>query len=64
MAVYARECFDMVDLRAGNDKFESGWVRPRGRANKADILVGICYRPTNQNEETDEAFYKHLAEVA
>lgn len=46
-ALYARECFDVVDLRAGNNKVEYLWVRPRGRANKTGILVGICYRLPN-----------------
>jgi len=35
----------------------------RGKANKADILLGVCYRSPNQDEEVDEAFYKQLAEV-
>ena len=29
------------------------WVRIRGKANKADIMVGVCYRPPNQDEEAD-----------
>ncbi|GAB0209963.1 hypothetical protein GRJ2_003462500 [Grus japonensis] len=36
----------------------------RGKANKADIMVGVCYRPPSQDEEADEAFYKRLAEVS
>jgi len=36
----------------------------RGKANKADILLGVCYRPPNQDEEVDEDFYKRLAEVS
>jgi len=36
----------------------------RGKANKADILLGVCYRPSNQGEEADEVFYKRLAEVS
>ncbi|GAB0208240.1 mitochondrial enolase superfamily member 1 [Grus japonensis] len=28
------------------------------------ILLGVCYRPPNQDEEADEAFYKQLAEVS
>jgi len=36
----------------------------RGQANKADILLGVCYRPPNQEEEVDEVFYKRLAEVS
>ena len=41
-ALYDRECFDVVELGAWNDKVESLWVRIRGRANKTDILVGFC----------------------
>ena len=40
MALYIRECFDVVELEAGNDKVESLWVRIGGKANKAGILVG------------------------
>jgi len=36
----------------------------RGKANKADILLGVCYRPPSQEEEVDEVFYKRLAEVS
>ncbi|KAK4819016.1 LOW QUALITY PROTEIN: hypothetical protein QYF61_024132 [Mycteria americana] len=36
----------------------------RGKANKADIAVGVCYRPPNQDEETDELFYKQLGEAS
>lgn len=35
----------------------------QGKANKADILVGVCYRLHNQNEEADEAFHEWLTEV-
>ena len=58
---YARESFDVVELGAGNDKVESLWVRIT--ANKVDILVGVCYRLPNQDEEMDEVFYEQLAEV-
>ena len=32
-------------------------------SNKASILVGVCYRPPNQDEETDEEFYRQLTKV-
>ena len=51
VALCVRECFDVVGLGAGNDKVESLWVRIRGRANKMDILVGVCYRPPSEDEE-------------
>ena len=37
--------------------------KDQGKACRGDILVGICYRPLNQNEEKDEAFYERLAEI-
>lgn len=51
VALSVRECFDVVELGAGDGKVEFLWVRIKGRANKADILVGACYRPPNQDEE-------------
>ncbi|GAB0207576.1 hypothetical protein GRJ2_003223300 [Grus japonensis] len=64
VALYVRECFDCLELNNCDDKVECLWVRMRGKANKADILLGVCYRPPNQDEEADEAFYKRLAEVS
>ena len=56
--------FDVAELRAGNDKVESLWVKIREKTNRTGILVGICYRPPNQNEVTDKTFCEQLAEVA
>ena len=64
MALYVKECFEVTELMTGENKVESLWVKIRGRAEKADILVGVCYRPPNQDEETDELFYEQLAEAA
>jgi len=64
MALYVRGCFNVTEVMAGDDKVESLWVKIRVRADKTDILVGICYRPPNQDEETDEVFYEQLAEAA
>ena len=64
MALYVRECFDVTELMAGDDKVESLWVKIRGRVDKADILVGVYDKPPNQDEETDEESYKQLAEAA
>ncbi|GAB0205541.1 hypothetical protein GRJ2_003019700 [Grus japonensis] len=62
VALYVRDCFDCIELSDWDDKVECLWVRMRGRAHKA--LLGVCYRPPNQDEEVDEAFYKRLAEVS
>ena len=64
VALCVKECFEVTELMTGDNKVESLWVKIRGRADKADILVGVCYRPPNQDEETDELFYEQLAEAA
>ena len=45
VALYVKECIEVNELMTGENKVESLWVKIRGRANKADILVGVCYRP-------------------
>ncbi|KAK4810586.1 hypothetical protein QYF61_007323 [Mycteria americana] len=64
VALYVRECLDSLELNDGDDRVGCLWVRIRGKANKADIVVGACYRPPNQDEETDEIFYKQLGEAS
>ncbi|KAK4810884.1 hypothetical protein QYF61_013292 [Mycteria americana] len=64
VALYIRECLDSLELDDGDDRVECLWVRIRGKANKADLVVGVCYRPPNQDEETDELFYKQLGEAS
>ena len=34
-----------------------------GKACRGDILVELCYRMPNQDEEMDEAFFEQLAEI-
>ncbi|KAM9590859.1 uncharacterized protein ACIBXB_005907 [Morphnus guianensis] len=64
VALYVRECFDCTELHDSDNKVECLWVRMRGKANKADIVLGVCYRLPDQVEETDETFYKRLAVVS
>ncbi|GAB0210072.1 hypothetical protein GRJ2_003473000 [Grus japonensis] len=64
VVLYVRDCFDCLELDDGDERVECLWVRIRRKANKADIMVGVCYRPPNQDEEMDEIFYKQLAEVS
>ena len=63
VALYVKECFEVTELMTGDNKVESLWVKIRGRADKAGILVSV-YRLPNQDEETDEVFYEQLAEAA
>ncbi|KAF1425232.1 hypothetical protein FQV24_0000448, partial [Spheniscus mendiculus] len=64
VALYVRDCFDCLELDDGDNRVECLWVRIREKANKADIMVGVCYRPPNQDEETDGIVYKQLGEVS
>ena len=34
------------------------------KANETDIIVGVCYRPPNQDEEVDKTHYRQLDEVS
>ncbi|PKU41370.1 adaptin ear-binding coat-associated protein 1 [Limosa lapponica baueri] len=64
VALYVREGYECRELIEGNSRVECLWVRIRGRASKADIVVGVCYRPPNQDVEVDDIFYKQLGEVS
>jgi len=76
VALYFGDCLDCIELNDCNDKVECLWVKMKGKANKADILLGVCKttqlllgvckttQPLNQDEEVDEIFYKRLAEVS
>ncbi|GAB0181724.1 hypothetical protein GRJ2_000637700 [Grus japonensis] len=54
-AIVQRKNYDIVAIT-------ETWIR--GKANNADIMVGVCYRPSNQDEEADKIFYKQLGEVS
>ncbi|KAJ7427849.1 mitochondrial fission process protein 1 [Willisornis vidua] len=63
-ALYVRKSLDSVELEVSDNRVESLWVIIRAKAKKADVLVGICYRPPNQKEEGDDLFYKQLMDVS
>ena len=56
------ECNEL-HLGEGEELVESLWVRIKGRAGMADVIVGVYYRSPDQEDEVNEAFYKQL-EVA
>lgn len=52
VALYIRECFDFMLLKETDGKVEClTCIRIREKAN---ILVGVCCRPQNQDEEVDK----------
>ncbi|GAB0207732.1 hypothetical protein GRJ2_003238900 [Grus japonensis] len=65
VALYVREQLECIELRLGVDeeRVESLWLRMKGQANMGDTVVGVDYRPPDQEEEVNEAFYRQL-EVA
>ncbi|RMB93635.1 hypothetical protein DUI87_29862 [Hirundo rustica rustica] len=64
VALYIKQTFDTVGIETKEDGVECLWVRIKGKANKADILLAVCYRPPNQEEEADNLFYKQLGNVS
>ncbi|XP_065421532.1 uncharacterized protein LOC101931368 isoform X1 [Chrysemys picta bellii] len=65
VALYVREEYDCSELRYETaEKPESLWIKLRSVSNKGDVVVGVCYRPPDQGDEVDEAFFCQLAEVA
>lgn len=62
MALYVREFFDHLELCNSEDEVECLCVKRK--ANKANIMVGVCYKLTNQNGETDYLLYKELGVIS
>jgi len=61
-ALYVREQLEYIELCLGADEEQVGslQVRIKAQALKGDIIVGMYYRPPDQEEEVDEAFYRQL----
>ncbi|XP_054058617.1 UPF0462 protein C4orf33 homolog isoform X2 [Rissa tridactyla] len=64
VSLYIRECFDCIELDSSDDKVECLWVRLKGKGNTGDVVLGVCYRRPDQDEDTDEVFCKWLAEIS
>jgi len=57
-----REQLECIELCPGaeEEQVKSLWVRIKGQAHTGGIIVGVYYRPPDQEEEIDEAFYRQL----
>ncbi|XP_075302833.1 uncharacterized protein LOC142365677 isoform X1 [Opisthocomus hoazin] len=62
VVLYVREQLECIELCLGEDeeRVESLWVRIKGQPHVGDVIVGVYYRPPDQEEEVDEAFYRQL----
>ena len=51
-----------MELCLGMDEepAESLWARIKERTDKADIIVGVHYRPPDQEEQVDDALYRQI----
>ncbi|RMC12029.1 hypothetical protein DUI87_11162 [Hirundo rustica rustica] len=64
VALCIKKAFGTIGIETNGDGVECLWVRIQGKANKADILLGVCYHPPIQEEEVDNLFYKQLENVS
>jgi len=62
VVLYVREQLECIELCLGADeeRVKRLCVRIKGQFHMGDIIVGVYYRPPDQEEEVDEAFYKQL----
>lgn len=56
--VYVRNSFDCLEINDGDARAEFLWRRTREKVNRADMLVAIFHRPSNQDEVAEKIFYK------
>ena len=54
VALYVKKECECVEINGGDDTVESLWVRIKVKANKTEIIMGVYYRPPNQDEEVDK----------
>jgi len=62
VALYVSEQLECIELGLGADEkgVEILGVRIKGQPHMGDVIVGVYYRPPDQEEEVDEAFYRQL----
>ena len=47
-----------METNDDDDRVENLWVRIKAKANKTDIIMGVCYRPFKQDEEVDKILHR------
>lgn len=53
-----------MELTVGSGMVEILWVRTKGQTNNPDVIVGIFYRPSSQDNDTSELFFKELRDTS
>ena len=59
IALYIKKSIQCEELSLKNsyELVESIWARIRGRGNNGNLVGGVYYRPPDQGEPTDKAFF-------
>lgn len=61
VALCVREQLECIKLYSGTDEqVESLWLRIKEQANMGDTVLGVYYRPPDEEEEVDEVFCRQL----
>ena len=62
VALYVNDQLECIELhlRMDEELTKSLWVRIKGRAGTGDIIVGVCYRPPDQEDRVGEALYRQI----
>jgi len=45
VVLYVKKDCECMEINDGDYRVESSWVRIKAKANKTDIIMGVCYRP-------------------
>jgi len=66
VALYVKEQLECIELFLGADEegVESLWVRIKRQPHMGDVIVGVCYRPPDQEEEVDKTLGSSLVSWA
>jgi len=49
--------FHILCLGMGDEPAEGLWISTKKRTGMGDIVVHVCHRPSDQEEQVVEAFY-------
>jgi len=66
IALYIKKSIqcEELSLKNSHEPVKSLWVRIRDRRNQGNLVVVVYYRPPNQGEPVDKAFFLQLQEAS
>lgn len=63
-ALYIKEGLHCTVIAVGDNIVENLWAKIRGKTNNADVVVGVFYRSSRQDDDTDIVLYMELREIS